>query len=377
MGLAQGLDTGIAGEGPLTVFSLDDGGALHAQAMDGTSDMIEIVCSPRMLASVFSPAIDDARAQAGMMGAFAGAGAGISPDDINMVLDGLFAAPAMLERATLTVKQAGSSLTTLDVRIEVTPIAESAAASAFSLLVPSKGGFLDFREKGAMVNYALDLSQGAVNKLLGPMTVMLSSMTAKGDTKKEMRDTMRKAMGATSGTQSGSWAANSGMVAVAGLTDPETYKATIASEAYFDLMRDSLEETGIEVEISQEQYHGTELITTIQELPEQPMPNPLAPDGKMRTTVALAGDKAIIVMFSQGGEAKAAIDRVLEKAPKPAKLPNNAFAMAKLKVGDMLDWFDQAMQGMAQLPPPDEVPSTVEISASTKAGVLRIDIQSR
>ena len=55
MGLAQGLDTGIAGEGPLTVFSLDDGGALHAQAMDGTSDMIEIVCSPRMLAVGLQP----------------------------------------------------------------------------------------------------------------------------------------------------------------------------------------------------------------------------------------------------------------------------------------------------------------------------------
>jgi hypothetical protein len=320
-----------AAEGECYVLSLSSDGKLTATSEKSAPMFVQVRAKPAMLAEIFADKIKETQEQISMFAGMAAGQMGVSPEEINKLVDDVFAFPKQLEALNVDVK--GSEKEGFDGKVDVMPVAAGWFAKFIGDLQPNKAGAPKMTADDAVLQVAANIDGQVLARAVQPfLGFAVGSAAADKEERQKFRTVLEEIARLFDGTMSVVIGSDGNQKMLAGVADGQKLANIMAGEAFKQWRQASTEANPMaEVEIKEKALVHREVAC------DKQVTDVSLPNGESQTTTQFTG-VAGSYMFAAGSEAeaKAMIDSVLDDKVARAALPGNAMLSLSTRMADMV-----------------------------------------
>jgi hypothetical protein len=366
------------GQNAVAIMSMDDGGMMNVRAGEG-SDYMRIEAKPAALMDMFGPAVDGMQAQAQAMGGLALGQAGFDFEQVDSMVEGLFAFPRQIASLTIVVPKEYAPGAEMDVHVSMVPAAGSWFATLVDNLSPVAGGVpMPAGADNAMMRMAMNFDYAKIMPQMQPMMALFAGMGS--TTKEEKAEALamsQEQLALMTGTMSMVMTdLENGGATLMGLRDGAKFREMMKRPAYLAMQKRAGEASGMaETTVEPEaMVHRDTPVMKTTVIFDDPMMSPTG-DGEQVAYSAVAGNVLVSTMMSTSkGEITGLIDDILDKKIKMATLPANTLMTMSVSLGDIADMI-MMMSGMPG--GESEIPSGIsaELTKNGKALDFKVHVK--
>ncbi|MGA1524901.1 MAG: hypothetical protein ACO4CZ_13130 [Planctomycetota bacterium] len=366
------------GQNAVAILSMDDGGMMNVRAGEGSVYM-RIEAKPAALMDMFGPAVDGMQAQAQAMGGLALGQAGFDFEQVDAMVEGLFAFPRQIASLTIVVPKEYAPGAEMDVHVSMVPAADSWFATLVDNLSPVEGGVpMPAGADNAMMRMAMNFDYAKIMPQMQPMMALFAGMGS--TTKEEKAEALamsQEQLALMTGTMSMVMTdLENGGATLMGLRDGAKFREMMKRPAYLAMQKRAGEASGMaETTVEPEaMVHRDTPVMKTTVIFDDPMMSPTG-DGEQVSYSAVAGNVLVSTMMSTSkGEITGLIDDILDKKIKMATLPANTLMTMSVSLGDIADMI-MMMSGMPG--GESEIPSGIsaELTKNGKALDFKVHVK--
>ncbi|MGA0060164.1 MAG: hypothetical protein ACO3RU_11300 [Planctomycetota bacterium] len=366
------------GQNAVAILSMDDGGMMNVRAGEGSVYM-RIEAKPAALMDMFGPAVDGMQAQAQAMGGLALGQAGFDFEQVDAMVEGLFAFPRQIASLTVVVPKEYAPGAEMDVHVSMVPAADSWFATLVDNLSPVEGGVpMPAGADNAMMRMAMNFDYAKIMPQMQPMMALFAGMGS--TTKEEKAEALamsQEQLALMTGTMSMVMTdLENGGATLMGLRDGAKFREMMKRPAYLAMQKRAGEANGMaETTVEPEaMVHRDTPVMKTTVIFDDPMMSPTG-DGEQVAYSAVAGNVLVSTMMSTSkGEITGLIDDILDKKIKMATLPANTLMTMSVSLGDIADMI-MMMSGMPG--GESEIPSGIsaELTKNGKALDFKVHVK--
>lgn len=355
------------GEGKHFVFTLGNDGKLTTTTGAGAVGLFQLSAKPALLAEHYAEQIQMAQQQAGMFAGMMSGNMGVPAQDLNNLIDEIFAFPAQLD--TLTLDVTGSQKDGFDARLAIVPAEKGWFGAFVKELKPNPAGAPRLDAEDPLAHFALSVEPAAMQKAARPFMGFAVGAAA---TDKEERAKYTKLMEQFVALMDGTVSMvigreGAGMRMLSGLTDGEKGKALMASDEYKAFAKAAAEANPMaDAEITENAVVHREVTFTKQTV-ETGQDTPISPGGTTTSLYGVAG--SFMISASSDAAAKAMTDQILDQKVERKALPNGAILALGLRLADLAEGMAGGMAG------PADFPQTVSLELGQSSGRLAVNVK--
>ncbi|MGA0868932.1 MAG: hypothetical protein ACO3UM_08375, partial [Planctomycetota bacterium] len=308
------------GQNAVAILSMDDGGMMNVRAGEGSVYM-RIEAKPAALMDMFGPAVDGMQAQAQAMGGLALGQAGFDFEQVDAMVEGLFAFPRQIASLTIVVPKEYAPGAEMDVHVSMVPAADSWFATLVDNLSPVEGGVpMPAGADNAMMRMAMNFDYAKIMPQMQPMMALFAGMGS--TTKEEKAEALamsQEQLALMTGTMSMVMTdLENGGATLMGLRDGAKFREMMKRPAYLAMQKRAGEASGMaETTVEPEaMVHRDTPVMKTTVIFDDPMMSPTG-DGEQVAYSAVAGNVLVSTMMSTSkGEITGLIDDILDKKIK-------------------------------------------------------------
>jgi hypothetical protein len=366
------------GQNAVVVMSMDDGGMMNVRAGEG-SDYLRIEARPAALMDMFAPAVDGMQAQAQAMGGLALGQAGFDFEQVDAMVEGLFAFPRQIASLTIIMPKEYAPGAEMDVHVSMVPASGTPFATLVENLSPTASGVpMPAGADTAMMKMAMNFDYAKILPTMEPMMALFAGMGS--STKEEKAEAL-----ALSNEQNALMTGTMSMVmtdlenggaVLMGLRDGAKFREVMNKPSFIAMQKRAGEASGMAETIIEPEamVHRDTPVMKTTVIFDDPMMSPTG-DGEQVSYSAVAGNVLISTMMSTSkGEITGLIDDILDEKITMTKLPTNTLMTMSVNLGEIADMI-MMMSGMPG--GESEIPSGVsaELTKNGKALDFKVHVK--
>lgn len=360
---SAGSDLPKLEKGECYVMSVGDDGKLAITTEAGASPFLRVHAMPSALATIYGDKIQEMQQQVAMIGGMAGGQLGVSPSEINKLIDDVFAFPKQLDAIDIDVK--GSPAEGFDGKVDIVAVADGWFGKFISGLEPNKAGAPQLAQPDALLHLITNMPAGALLQAAKPfMPFVVGSGAADKEEKAKFIAMMENVVGQFDGTLNMALTSDKSQKMVVGLTDGEKLNSLMTSTDYKAWRKAASEANpmaDVEIKDGAVTHRDVSMTKTVTQVS--------SPMGEEKQTgfSGIAG----AYMFHAGSEsdAKGVVDTILDDKVKRAPLANGALLTLTAKVAEMVRVMSS---GMAD---GEGAPSSLDLAMSRQGSALKFSFK--
>ncbi|MEZ5966303.1 MAG: hypothetical protein R3F56_20880 [Planctomycetota bacterium] len=346
-------------DGECFVMSLGNDGTLKVTSEKTASGFLSLRAKPSALMSIFGDRIQQVQGQVSMMAGFAAPQMGVSPGDLNKLIEDVFAFPNQID--AIAVDVTGSPDKGFDGKVDVAAAADGWLAKFVGNLEPNKAGAPLLNQPDALLHLTTNMPATTLSQMVQPfLGIVVGGGAADKEEKAKFMAMVKDFVAQMDGTMAMALLPEKTQKMVAGLVDSQKAASLMASADYKAWRQASSEanpNADIEIKDDAAKHRDVSMTRTVAEI-STPMG-----DEKSTTFTGIAGP--YLFMTSSESEAKSVVDSILDDKVKRGALDGSALLTLSVKVAEMAATMSNGMANS------EEMPRSLDLTMNRQGSALK------